>query len=155
VRAVRTLGAKSTPQCFSRRALRERRKFIAWAGAQAIAAMALGTVAIPRVQKIFGPGNAYVTAAKRLLFGHVAIDLLSGPSELLVLADDTANAKFAAADLLAQAEPRLRARTSMAPDKFWGVCSTRSKRKSRGSCPPCPGGNSSSATLIKAAGWSR
>jgi histidinol dehydrogenase len=73
-------------------------------GAQAIAAMALGTVAIPRVQKIFGPGNAYVTAAKRLLFGHVAIDLLSGPSELLVLADDTANAKFAAADLLAQAE---------------------------------------------------
>jgi histidinol dehydrogenase len=66
--------------------------------------MALGTPAIPRVQKIFGPGNAYVTAAKRLLFGHVAIDLLSGPSELLVLADDTANAKFAAADLLAQAE---------------------------------------------------
>jgi histidinol dehydrogenase len=66
--------------------------------------MAYGTPTIRRVQKIFGPGNAYVVAAKRLLFGHVAIDLLPGPSELLVLADDTANPKFAAADLLAQAE---------------------------------------------------
>jgi histidinol dehydrogenase len=73
-------------------------------GAQAIAAMALGTSTIRRVQKIFGPGNAYVVAAKRLLFGHVAIDLLPGPSEVLVLADDSANPKFAAADLLAQAE---------------------------------------------------
>jgi len=73
-------------------------------GAQAIAAMAYGTATIKRVQKIFGPGNAYVVAAKRLVFGHVAIDLLPGPSELLVLADDTANAKFVAADLLAQAE---------------------------------------------------
>lgn len=73
-------------------------------GAQAIAAMAHGTPTIRRVQKIFGPGNAYVVTAKRLLVGHVAIDLLPGPSELLVLADDTANARFAAADLLAQAE---------------------------------------------------
>jgi histidinol dehydrogenase len=73
-------------------------------GAQAIAAMAYGTKTIHRVQKIFGPGNAYVVAAKRLVVGHVAIDLLPGPSELLVLADDTANPKFAAADLLAQAE---------------------------------------------------
>ena len=73
-------------------------------GAQAIAAMAFGTETIRRVQKIFGPGNAYVVAAKRLLFGHVAIDLLPGPSEVLVLADDSANAAFAAADLLAQAE---------------------------------------------------
>ena len=73
-------------------------------GAQAIAAMAYGTGTIHRVQKIFGPGNAYVVAAKRLVFGHVAIDLLPGPSELLVLADDTANPKFIAADLLAQAE---------------------------------------------------
>jgi histidinol dehydrogenase len=73
-------------------------------GAQAIAAMAYGTKTIRRVQKIFGPGNAYVSAAKRLLFGHVTIDLLAGPSELLVIADDTANPKFAAADLLAQAE---------------------------------------------------
>jgi histidinol dehydrogenase len=73
-------------------------------GAQAIAAMAYGTPTIPRVQKIFGPGNAYVVTAKRLVVGHVAIDLLPGPSEVLVLADDTANPRFAAADLLAQAE---------------------------------------------------
>ncbi len=73
-------------------------------GAQAIAAMAYGTNTIRRVQKIFGPGNAYVSTAKRLLFGHVTIDLLAGPSELLVIADDAADAKFAAADLLAQAE---------------------------------------------------
>ena len=73
-------------------------------GAQAIAAMASGTKTIRRVQKVFGPGNAYVVAAKRLLYGRVAIDLLPGPSEVLVLADDTANPKFAAADLLAQAE---------------------------------------------------
>ena len=73
-------------------------------GAQAIAALAFGTKTIRRVQKIFGPGNAYVVTAKRLVVGHVAIDLLPGPSELLVLADDTASAKFVAADLLAQAE---------------------------------------------------
>jgi histidinol dehydrogenase len=73
-------------------------------GAQAVAAMAYGTKTIRRVQKIFGPGNAYVVAAKRLLVGHVAIDLLPGPSEVLVLADETADPKFAAADLLAQAE---------------------------------------------------
>jgi histidinol dehydrogenase len=73
-------------------------------GAQAIAALALGTGVIGKVNKIFGPGNAYVVAAKRLLFGHAAIDLLPGPSELLVLADDTAEAAFIAADLLAQAE---------------------------------------------------
>ncbi|MGA3267095.1 MAG: histidinol dehydrogenase [Verrucomicrobiota bacterium] len=73
-------------------------------GAQAIAALAYGTKTIRRVQKIFGPGNAYVVTAKRLLVGYVAIDLLPGPSELLVLADETANARFIAADLLAQAE---------------------------------------------------
>ena len=73
-------------------------------GAQSIAAMAYGTNTIRRVQKIFGPGNAYVVTAKRLLVGHVAIDLLPGPSEVLVLADETANPKYAAADLLAQAE---------------------------------------------------
>jgi histidinol dehydrogenase len=73
-------------------------------GAQAIAALAYGTKTIRRVQKIFGPGNAYVSMAKRLLVGRVAIDLLAGPSDVLILADDTANPKFAAADLLAQAE---------------------------------------------------
>jgi histidinol dehydrogenase len=73
-------------------------------GAQAIAAMAFGTVTIRPGQKIFGPGNAYVVAAKRLLFGHVAIDLLPGPSEIFILADDSAEPGFIAADLLAQAE---------------------------------------------------
>ena len=73
-------------------------------GAQAIAALAYGTKTIRRVQKIFGPGNAYVSMAKRLLVGRVAIDLLAGPSDLLVIADDTANPKFAASDMLAQAE---------------------------------------------------
>jgi len=73
-------------------------------GAQAVAALAYGTKTIRRVQKIYGPGNAYVSMAKRLLVGRVAIDLLAGPSDLLVLVDDTANAKFAAADMLAQAE---------------------------------------------------
>jgi histidinol dehydrogenase len=73
-------------------------------GAQAIAAMAFGTSTIRRTQKIFGPGNAYVVAAKRLLFGYVGVDLLPGPSEVLILSDDTARASFIAADLLAQAE---------------------------------------------------
>jgi histidinol dehydrogenase len=73
-------------------------------GAQAIAALAHGTDTIPPVQKVFGPGNAYVVAAKRLLFGRVAIDLLPGPSEVLVLADRSANAAHVASDLLAQAE---------------------------------------------------
>jgi histidinol dehydrogenase len=73
-------------------------------GAQAIGAMAYGTKTIRRVQKIFGPGNAYVVTAKRLVVGYVAIDLLPGPSELLVLADDSADPKHVAADLLAQDE---------------------------------------------------
>jgi histidinol dehydrogenase len=73
-------------------------------GAQAIAAMAFGTQTIRHVHKVFGPGNAYVVAAKRLLFGHVAVDLLPGPSEVLVLADESAEPAFIAADLIAQAE---------------------------------------------------
>jgi histidinol dehydrogenase len=73
-------------------------------GAQAMAALAYGTGSVRPVQKIFGPGNAYVVAAKRLLFGRIAVDLLPGPSEVLVLADDTADARWIAADLLAQAE---------------------------------------------------
>jgi histidinol dehydrogenase len=73
-------------------------------GAQAIAAMAFGTESINPVQKIFGPGNAFVVEAKRQVFGHVAIDLLPGPSEILVLADASAKADWIAADLLAQAE---------------------------------------------------
>ena len=73
-------------------------------GAQAIAALALGVESIGKTQKVFGPGNAYVVAAKRALFGSVAIDLLPGPSELLVIADHTAPTSFIAADLIAQAE---------------------------------------------------
>lgn len=73
-------------------------------GAQAIAALALGTQTIAPVQKIFGPGNRFVVEAKRQLVGAVAIDLLPGPSEVMVLADSTADARFVAADLLAQAE---------------------------------------------------
>lgn len=73
-------------------------------GAQAIAALAYGTDSIAPVQKIFGPGNSYVVEAKRQVFGHVAIDLLPGPSEILVLADASADADWVAADLLAQAE---------------------------------------------------
>lgn len=73
-------------------------------GAQAVAALALGTKTIAAVDKIFGPGNRYVVEAKRQLFGRVAIDLLPGPSEILVIADRTANPAWVAADLLAQAE---------------------------------------------------
>jgi len=73
-------------------------------GAQAIAALAHGTATIRPVAKIVGPGNAYVAAAKRLVFGKVGIDMIAGPSEVLIIADDTANAAWVAADLLAQAE---------------------------------------------------
>jgi histidinol dehydrogenase len=73
-------------------------------GAQAIAALAYGTASIAPVAKIIGPGNAYVAAAKRAVFGKVGIDLVAGPSEVLILADRTANADWIAADLLAQAE---------------------------------------------------
>ena len=73
-------------------------------GAQAVAALAYGTETIAPVAKIVGPGNAYVAAAKRLVFGQVGIDMIAGPSEVLILADKTGNADWIAADLLAQAE---------------------------------------------------
>src|ERR1700722_2187228 len=73
-------------------------------GAQAIAALAFGTETVRPVYKIFGPGNVYVTEAKRQVFGYVAIDLIPGPSEIMVIADDTAIPRWVAADLLAQAE---------------------------------------------------
>jgi histidinol dehydrogenase len=73
-------------------------------GAQAVAALAYGTATIAPVAKIVGPGNAYVAAAKRLVFGKVGIDMIAGPSEVLVIADDSGNADWIAADLLAQAE---------------------------------------------------
>ena len=73
-------------------------------GAQAIAAMAYGTESIPKVDKIVGPGNIYVALAKKAVYGHVNIDSIAGPSEILVIADETANPRYVAADLLSQAE---------------------------------------------------
>lgn len=73
-------------------------------GAQAVAALAYGTESIPKVDKIVGPGNIFVALAKKTVYGHVSIDSIAGPSEILVLADDSANPRFVAADLLSQAE---------------------------------------------------
>ncbi|SFR96148.1 histidinol dehydrogenase [Anaeromicropila populeti] len=73
-------------------------------GAQAIAALAYGTESIPKVDKIVGPGNIFVALAKKSVYGHVSIDSIAGPSEILVLADETANPRYVAADLLSQAE---------------------------------------------------
>ena len=73
-------------------------------GAQAIAALAYGTESVPMVDKIVGPGNAFVAEAKKQVFGRVSIDMIAGPSEILVMADSTANPKFLAADLMSQAE---------------------------------------------------
>lgn len=85
------------------------RNIYAVGGAQAIAAMAFGTASIPAVDKIVGPGNAYVVAAKRLVFGPVDIDSVAGPTEIVVLADSSANPSYVAADLLSQAEHDVRA----------------------------------------------
>ncbi|MBQ3150758.1 MAG: histidinol dehydrogenase [Clostridia bacterium] len=73
-------------------------------GAQAVAALAYGTESVPKVDKIVGPGNRFVAQAKRMVFGQVDIDMIAGPSEILVIADDTCNPRFVAADLLSQAE---------------------------------------------------
>lgn len=73
-------------------------------GAQAVAALAYGTESIPKVDKIVGPGNIYVATAKRLLYGTVDIDMVAGPSEILILADETADPAYLAADLMSQAE---------------------------------------------------
>lgn len=73
-------------------------------GAQAVGALAYGTASIPKVDKIVGPGNIFVALAKKAVYGHVSIDSIAGPSEILVLADETANAHYVAADLLSQAE---------------------------------------------------
>lgn len=89
-------------------------------GAQAIAAMAYGTKSIRPVDKIFGPGNAYVTEAKRQVFGVVGIDLLAGPSELMVIADESTNPAWAAADLLAQAEH------GSGRERVWCISASRS-----------------------------
>jgi histidinol dehydrogenase len=85
-------------------------------GAQAIAALAYGTATIAPVAKIVGPGNAYVAAAKRLVFGKVGIDMIAGPSEVLVVADATGNAGWIASDLLAQAEHDVNAQSILITD---------------------------------------
>ncbi len=85
-------------------------------GAQAIAALAYGTKTIPRVDKIAGPGNAFVAEAKRQLYGHVGIDMVAGPSEILVIADGSCNAEWIAADLLSQAEHDVQARSILITD---------------------------------------
>lgn len=107
-------------------------------GAQAIAAMAFGTASIPKVDKIVGPGNIYVALAKKAVFGHVSIDSIAGPSEILVLADESADPRFVAADLLSQAEhdemasailvttsPTLAEQVSAEVDKFVAVLSRK------------------------------
>src|SRR5690349_15326485 len=85
-------------------------------GAQAVAALAYGTETIKPVAKIVGPGNAYVAAAKRIVFGKVGIDMIAGPSEVLIIADKTANADWIAADLLAQAEHDVSAQSILITD---------------------------------------
>lgn len=85
-------------------------------GAQAIAAFAYGTKSVPRVDKITGPGNVYVATAKKQVFGQCAIDMVAGPSEILVIADDTANPAYVAADLLSQAEHDARSASILITD---------------------------------------
>ena len=87
-------------------------------GAQAIAALAYGTESVPRVDKIVGPGNAFVAEAKKQVFGKVSIDMIAGPSEILVVADKTCNPKFVAADLLSQAEHDKMASAVLVTDSF-------------------------------------
>ena len=73
-------------------------------GAQAVAALAYGTETVPKVDKVVGPGNIFVATAKKLLYGTIDIDMIAGPSEILVIADKTAKPEFLAADLMSQAE---------------------------------------------------
>ncbi len=87
-------------------------------GAQAIAALAYGTETLPRVDKIVGPGNAYVAEAKKQVFGRVSIDMIAGPSEILVVADSTCNPKYVAADLLSQAEHDKMASAVLVTDSY-------------------------------------
>ena len=87
-------------------------------GAQAVAALAYGTETIPKVDKIVGPGNAFVAEAKKQVFGKVSIDMIAGPSEILIIADSETNAKYAAADLLSQAEHDKMASAVMVTDSY-------------------------------------
>src|SRR5215468_3568730 len=104
VMVVPTPGGKLNPLVLAAAKLAGVDEIYRIGGAQAVAALAYGTASIAPVAKIVGPGNAYVAAAKRLVFGKVGIDMIAGPSEVLVIADETGNADCIAADLLAQAE---------------------------------------------------
>ena len=111
-------------------------------GPWAIGSLAYGTKMVPRVDKIVGPGNKYVTAAKLLVFGQVGIDSPAGPSEALILADDTATARYVAVDFLSQVEHDPEAAAVLVtPDA--DLARARWWRSSPGSCPTCPGGRSS------------
>ena len=104
-------------------------------GAQAVAALAYGTATIAPVAKIVGPGNAYVAAAKRLVFGKVGIDMIAGPSEVLVIADGTGNASWIAADLLAQAEHDANAQSILITDDARARRRGRARGRERSSQP--------------------
>ena len=104
VMAVPTPGNQVNDLVLAAAALADVDQVFQIGGAQAIAALAFGTETVPRVDKIVGPGNAYVAAAKKLVFGQVGIDMIAGPSEVLVLADESVDPEWAAMDLLAQAE---------------------------------------------------
>lgn len=97
-------GGKIAPEILAAAAVAGVDRVFRAGGAQAVAALAYGTESIPRADKIVGPGNVYVAEAKRQVFGLVDIDMIAGPSEILILADDSCDARFVAADLLSQAE---------------------------------------------------
>lgn len=102
-------------------------------GVQAVAALMYGAGFIPRVDKLVGPGSAYVAAAKRMAYGTVDIDMVAGPSEILIVADDTANPKFVAADLMSQAEhDKLASPCCSPPARRWR---RQSIKRSSARCP--------------------
>jgi histidinol dehydrogenase len=104
VREIIMVTPGASPETLAAARIAEVDRVFEIGGAQAVAALAYGTKTVPRVDKIVGPGNAWVAAAKRLVFGDVGIDSVAGPSEVLVIADETADVRHVAADLLAQAE---------------------------------------------------
>lgn len=111
-------GGKVNPHILAAAAIAGVTKIFKIGGAQAIAALAYGTESIPRVDKIVGPGNAYVAEAKKQVFGQVNIDMVAGPSEILVLADKNSNPAFVAADLLSQAEHDRMASAVLVTDSY-------------------------------------
>ena len=104
IMCVPAKGGKINPYVLTAAKIAGADKIFKIGGAQAIAAMAFGTATIPRVSKITGPGNIFVTLAKKEVYGHCDIDMLAGPSEILIIADESANPVYAAADMLSQAE---------------------------------------------------